>query len=162
MVSDTEIRPAVPADIPALAKLWHEGWHWSHAAVVPKALTVLRTEDSFAERLSAMIGDLRVIGPTAAPVGFCAVRPGEIYQLFVGPEGRGTDIARRLIADGEARIAAAGHDTAWLSCSIGNDRAAAFYRKCGWTLRGEEEVMLDTSDGSFALVTWIFQKTVST
>lgn len=161
MVSETAIRAALPKDVPALAKLWHEGWHWSHATVVPEALTVLRTEESFAERLSAMRDDLRVIGPIAAPIGFCAIRPGEIYQLFVAAEGRGTNVARRLITDGETRIAAEGHHSAWLSCSIGNNRAAAFYRKCGWTLRGEETVMLDTSDGKFPLITWVYEKAVT-
>ncbi|MEO0361435.1 MAG: GNAT family N-acetyltransferase [Pseudomonadota bacterium] len=156
-----EIRRADPAEIEALATLWHDGWMDAHAAHVPAALTRLRTRSNFRERLEGFGELMRVAGPVGAPVGLCVVKGAELDQLFVSSAARGTGAAQALLADGEARIAAAGHAVATLDCAIGNDRAARFYRKCGWRLRGEEEVELDTSDGPFALTTWVFEKRVA-
>ena len=39
----TSIRPAVDADMAAVADLWHVGWHDGHAGHVPEGLTAART-----------------------------------------------------------------------------------------------------------------------
>lgn len=101
---------------------------------------------------------LRVAGPAGAPIGFCAVREGEIYQLFVSQAEQGSGLARLLLEDGEARLRAAGTKLAILDCSIGNHRATRFYEKCGWRLRGEEMIALETSEGPLPLLTRIFEK----
>ncbi|MEM7523873.1 MAG: GNAT family N-acetyltransferase [Pseudomonadota bacterium] len=142
----------------ALIDLWHAGWIEAHAEHVPAALTRLRTKESFDRRLSAFGDQLRVTGPEGAPTGLCVAKGEEIDQLFVSPTVRGGVVARALLADGEARIAAAGHREGVLFCAIGNDRAARFYTKCGWRLRGEDDVSLATSEGAFSLRTWVFVK----
>lgn len=71
-------------------------------------------------------------------------------------EGRDGGLAQRLLAESEARIAAAGHRDAWLDCAINDERAARFYRKCGWRLRGEDDVTLDASAVPFRMVDWMF------
>lgn len=158
MAPDWPIRRAKAAEISALAQLWSEVWRDSHAAISPPELVRVRTEESFRDRLAVMGDRLRVAGPDGAPLGFCAVREGEIYQLFVSRAAQGSGLARRLLEDGEARLRAAGAAVAILDCLIGNHRAGLFYEKCGWRLRGEEVVALETSQGPLPVRTRIFEK----
>ncbi len=154
------IRRAETSEIAALARLWHAGWQDGHAAVLPAELTRLRTLESFEDRLPAMLADVRVIGDPGALLGFCYIKHDELDQLFVAPEARGAGIAAALVADAEARLAAHGVTTAWLACAIGNDRAARFYEKCGWTLTGTVTIRTDTNEGPFDLDVWRYEKTL--
>ena len=54
------IAAATRADIGPLAALWHDGWHEAHAALVPTALTALRTPAEFRARVTAHLGDTSV------------------------------------------------------------------------------------------------------
>jgi ribosomal protein S18 acetylase RimI-like enzyme len=153
-----QVRPADPAEIDHLARLWHDVWRASHAPLMPAELIRLRTFESFRERLKAVLPDIRVAGPLSAPVGFCALKGDELYQLFVSPAGQGAGIAAALLADGEARLAQRGVDSAWLACAIGNDRAARFYEKHGWQLAGTVVNPADTPSGPFPLRVWRYEK----
>jgi len=155
------IRPATPADIPALTEIWYQGWHEAHAADVPAALTALRTRDDFTRRLIGLDAGLRAGGPDGAPLGFVALKPDEINQLYVAPPARGTGLAAALMADAEARLAAGGTPIARLDCGLGNHAAARFYARQGWREEGVIEVMLDTSDGPFPLPVRRFTKRLS-
>ncbi|QQA44128.1 GNAT family N-acetyltransferase [Pelagovum pacificum] len=144
-------RPATPGELDALAELWFDGWRDAHLDHVPAELTALRTLEDFRARLARMPDTVRVTGPEGAPTGFCAVRDNEIYQLFVAAGARGTGAAAALIADGEARIAAAGHREAMLDVVEQNARARRFYERCGWQVRGRELRTVDTSAGGFEM-----------
>ena len=138
----TSIRPATGADMAAVADLWHEGWHAGHAGHVPAGLTDRRTPAAFHERTPPRVGDttVAVTDPEhaeSALAGFVMVVGDEVEQLFVSPAWRGTGVAARLLAEAEGRIAAAGHDEAWLAVVEGNARARRFYEKCGWVDAGE-------------------------
>ena len=50
---------------------------------------------------------------------------------------------------------------AWLACAIGNDRAARFYEKCGWTRMGTMINEAETSRGPFSLEVWRYEKQLS-
>ena len=152
------LRAMIPADIPAAAQLWHEGWHDGHADVVPAELTALRTETNFAERLADHLPHTLIAVQGTELLGFVITREDEIYQMYASRRARGTGIAAQLMQAGEAKIRDAGHAKAWLDCAIGNARAARFYEKCGWTNTGETESILDTSEGPFSLVLWRFEK----
>jgi ribosomal protein S18 acetylase RimI-like enzyme len=130
------VRSAEEAEIDHLAKVWHEGWHDAHARILPAELTRLRTLESFRDRLQAALPKISVVGPFAAPVGFCILKGNELYQLYVSAQARGSGVAAALLADAEARLAEAGFESAWLACAIGNERAARFYDKCGWRRTG--------------------------
>ena len=117
-----------------------------------------RREEEGKERRRAFGDDLITAGPVGVPLGMVAVRGDEINQMFTSPAARGTGLARILLSAGEAKIAAAGHKRAWLDVLIGNDRAAAFYRKCGWRLRGEQALKLDTKPELFEITLWVFEK----
>ncbi len=129
----TTTRPATAADMPAVADLWHEGWHDGHAGHVPDGLTALRTLEAFHRRTPGRVADTTVaVDGTGALLGFVMVVGDEVEQVFVGRAARGTGLAAVLLAEAERRVAAAGHDEAWLAVVAGNARARRFYEKCGW------------------------------
>ena len=138
----TAPRRATPDELPALARLWEAGWHDAHDGLVPPALAALRTSESFHERLCALGDALRVAGAPGEPLGLCVVKGEDIDHLYVAPAARGTGLAATLLADGEARLAAAGVAVGAIACAIGNDRALRFYRRHGWE-GGRETITLD-------------------
>ncbi len=145
-------------EIPALARLWHAGWHEAHAAHVPAALVADRTLDSFAARLPDMIDRTRVVGPAGAPMGICAIHGEEVDQLFVAPTARGTGAAATLLADAEARVATSGTKRAHLFCIPQNARAIAFYTRQGWIDSGLHDVPLPATAAIPALTVIRFEK----
>jgi ribosomal protein S18 acetylase RimI-like enzyme len=79
--------------------------------------------------------------PSDAVVGFVTFGPsrdadaaglGEIYALYVDPEGYGGGTGRLLMAKARRRLREAGMDEAILWVLRGNDRAARFYEREGW------------------------------
>jgi len=156
-----DVRAAEAVEIDHLAKIWYDGWHDAHAQIVPAELARLRTLESFRHRLQAALPNIRVVGPSGSPVGFCIVRGAELYQLFVSAQSRGSGIAAALIADAEARLAESGVETAWLACAIGNERAARFYEKCGWRRVGIMVNHAETADGTFPLEVWRYEKSLT-
>ena len=151
-------RPADPSETRVLTHLWYDGWQDAHAAILPPALARARTLENFAERMSAALADVRVIGPQGAPLGFAMLKGDELYQFYVASEARGAGVAAALIADAEALMSERGVETAWLACAIGNSRAAKFYQKSGWNLARTMVNRLDTIDGPFDLEIWRYEK----
>jgi ribosomal protein S18 acetylase RimI-like enzyme len=156
-----DVRTAEAVDIDQLAQVWYDSWQDAHARIVPAELARLRSLESFRERLQAALPNIRVVGPRGSPVGFCIVREAELYQLFVSAQSRGSGIAAALIADGEARLAESGVETAWLACAIGNERAARFYEKCGWRRVGNMVNHAETAEGTFPLEVWRYEKSLT-
>jgi GNAT superfamily N-acetyltransferase len=152
------IRVADTAEVDRLARIWFDGWHDAHAAIVPAELTRLRTLESFVPRLRARLDDVRVVGERGAPHGFCMLKGDELYQLYVTAAARGTGVAATLIDDAEARLAARGVETAWLACAIGNERAARFYEKRGWHRARTILSTLEVGTGTFPLEVWHYEK----
>jgi GNAT superfamily N-acetyltransferase len=103
-----QVRSADADEINHLARLWYDVWHETHAPLAPLEVTRLRTPASFRDRLQAVLPDIYVVGPARAPLGFCALRGEELYQLFVSSGARGSGVAAALIADAEARLAQCG------------------------------------------------------
>ena len=134
----TEIRPATAAEMSAVADLWHEGWHDGHAGHVPDGLTEARTLGAFHERTPSRVADTLVaVGASAELLGFVMVVSDEVEQVFVGRAARGTGLAVDLLTEAERRVAAGGHDQAWLAVVAGNARARRFYEKFGWDDEGD-------------------------
>ena len=152
------VRPADGTEIDHLAKLWFDGWREAHELIVPAELTRRRTLASFRDRLSAGIADVRAIGAPGAAVGFSMLKRDELYELYVSAQWRGRGAAVTLIDDAEALLAERGVAVAWLACAIGNDRAARFYDKRGWRRAGTIVNQLETTNGSFPLEVWRYEK----
>ena len=155
-----DIRDAKEYEVDALAKIWYDGWNDAHAQIVPAELKRIRTLESFIERMRAALPAVRVAGPSGSPVGFHMLKDDELYQLYVSVNSRGSGVAAALIADAEAQLAAAGFETGWLACAIGNDRAARFYEKSGWRRVGNMLNPLETPDGILDLEVWRYEKRV--
>lgn len=160
-----QIKEAKQADIPALARLWHEGWHDGHGAFSPLALVAARTEASFAERLAGALPEIFVLGeadiPDAPPAGFFLLRGDELYQFYVARQMRGTGAAMTLMAAAEAELLRRGITRPWLACAIGNDRAARFYEKAGWRNVGMRPYGSVTKDGPVEVMVWRFERAPS-
>ena len=152
------IRSAEQTEVDQLAKVWFDAWNDAHAKIVPAELARLRTLESFRERMQKELPNVRVAGSPGEPLGFCIVRADELYQLFVAAQARGTGVAAALMADAEAKLAQSGVETAWLACAIGNERAARFYEKCVWRRNGTMTNEAETSEGTFLLQVWRYEK----
>ncbi|MEM5473463.1 GNAT family N-acetyltransferase [Hoeflea sp. AS60] len=147
-------------DIAQAVQIWQNGWHDAHASIVPKELVELRTSESFLQRLREHSANTRIGTSDGEPLGLCITEGDELYQMYVSPKARGLGLAQALMVDAEDRLRSAGHSSVWLKCAVGNDRAARFYAKCGWTNAGTRTVELDTTDGVFPLQIWRFEKTL--
>lgn len=130
------LRDAGPGDLQGLARLWCDAWHDAHADLAPAPVVAQRTPALFAARLPNLLPETRVIGPTAAPLGFCTTREDEVHQIYVAAAARGSGVAARLMIDAEEKLRRCGLERIWLSCAIGNHRAARFYLKSGWSPAG--------------------------
>lgn len=152
------IRNAIDSEIDALGKLWYEGWKDAHAEILPADLARYRTPESFRERMEEHFAHARVCGPVGEPLGFTITKGGELYQLYVAAVARGKGVAQALIADAEFRLAAQCHETAWLACAIGNERAARFYEKSGWIRKGVFANTIELPDQTYKLDVWRYEK----
>lgn len=155
-----DVRNAEDIEIDQIARVWFDAWRDAHASLAPPDLTRQRTLESFRQRIADAITEVRVIGPVGTPLGLCMIKQDELYQLFVAALARGTGAAAALLADGEARLAESGVQTAFLACAIGNDRAARFYEKHGWCRVGSMMSRLETPEGEFVLEVWRYEKTL--
>ena len=152
------IRAARSEDVRTLAKLWHDAWHGSHEPFVPQELTRLRTEESFADRLTAMIEHTFLGADALGPMGFVVAKRDEIDQIFVAPRARGTGLAHELLAHGENCLAKSGTRIAHLYVIEPNARARAFYEKHGWRNKGPRIAEFVTSQGAFELHVLRYEK----
>jgi GNAT superfamily N-acetyltransferase len=155
-----EVRAGQLDEVPALAWLWCDGWQDAHAEIVPQALARARTLESFTERMARGLLEVGAVGPRGAPLGFYMLKGDELYQFYVGAKARGRGVAQVLMADAEARLRKRGTKTAWLACAIGNDRAARFYEKAGWSRACTFLSRLETVEGLFHLEVWQYEKSL--
>lgn len=154
------IRDAEVSEIGQLARLWLDGWQDAHAHIVPAELAKVRTLPAFEQRLLAAPSGVRVAGVAGAPIAFYLLKGAELYQFYVSSNARGSGIAAILMADAEKRLLERDVPTAWLACAIGNDRAARFYEKCGWSRIGTVTDDVEIPGGTFPLRVRRYEKSL--
>ncbi|WP_205471139.1 GNAT family N-acetyltransferase [Nocardioides sp. SYSU D00038] len=142
-----DVRAALPADLAAIAAIWHAGWHDGHDGHVPEALAAARTEASFRERAAARLPDTSVAVVDGEVAGFVVVAEDEVEQVYVAAHHRGTDVAPAVLAEGARLAHDRGHDRAWLAVATANARARRFYEREGWTDEGPFDYPAEGPDG---------------
>ncbi len=150
-----DIRTAEARDVQAIARLWHIGWHQAHAAIVSPELVRLRTPAEFVTRTGAHLGQCHLALLEGELAGFFMLKGDELYQFYIGAAHQGSGAAAKLMAAAEEALAGR---RAWLACTVGNARAAAFYRKCGWEHVRTGPYEVETSEGPYVVQEWRFEK----
>jgi ribosomal protein S18 acetylase RimI-like enzyme len=77
-----------------------------------------------------------------APACVTGPSPIELWRFYVDRAWHGQGLAQALMAASLEAATARGAGTIWLAVWERNDRALAFYRKCGFEVRGDKEFML--------------------
>lgn len=156
---DLNIRKAVEADIPALARVWNDSWHAGHARLSPQAAK-FRDLAYFEPRIGSNLGRMIVAEEGDRIVGFSGWEEDGVGQLFVLPSHFGKQVAPRLLATVEAILKTAGHSKIWLHCAEGNDRARAFYEKHSWKVVRTFDDEIGTHKGPLPMKAWHLEKTL--
>jgi ribosomal protein S18 acetylase RimI-like enzyme len=87
-----------------------------------------------------------VVSPTAEP---------ELIAMWVRPEYRGAAVAGGLVGAIKKRAVEGGHASVVLAVSPSNERAAAFYRKQGFTFLPEWEPLESHPQVQLQKMTWL-------
>jgi GNAT superfamily N-acetyltransferase len=154
-------RPAREDDRDAIAALYHEVWHETHAALMPAEESRLRTQAFFIERVRGLLPTTVVGVRGGRIVGFAAWTGALLGQLYVGRADRGSGVAGLLLAGAERRMAAEGTGTAELHCIVGNGVARRFYERSGWIETGIVTEPVAGPGGPFAVEFWCMTKPLS-
>ena len=142
------LRPATATDVPAIARIWREGWADGHAGHVPEVLVAERTPESFHRRAMERVGSTWVAEGAGAVAGFVVVVDDEVEQLYVDRSWRGGGVAERLLRHAEVVVGQGGWCSAWLAVVAGNTRARRFYAKLGWRDQGPFTYLAQAGTGT--------------
>jgi ribosomal protein S18 acetylase RimI-like enzyme len=159
-MSDVTVRPATDTDVPAIARIWREGWPDGHEGHVPAELAAERTPASFDQRTLERISSTWVAEGAGAVAGFVVVVDAEVEQVYVDRSWRGGGVAERLLRHAEAVIGQGGRRTAWLAVVAGNTRARRFYTRLGWHDRGPFIYAAQTATGTVAVPAHRYERKV--
>ena len=130
------IRPAIPEDYDALARIWLESWYSTGLkSLFDPGLEMLR------KRLPEEVAkgwNLYAAENANGIVGMLALHPRDFYldQLWVAPTHQGGGIGRALLAFTRRQFP----DEIWLRCVAENEAARAWYEREGFRCEGEETV----------------------
>ena len=155
-----DIRPALKADVPAIAAIWYDGWRQAHTGHVPEALLRFRSRETFDRRAGDRLDDAFVAASNGVVAGFLRVHDDEIEQVFVAGSFQGTGLARSLMQAGESLLSRRGIAIAFLVVNEANARAIRFYENCGWQSAGLIDYAAETGDGEMIIPVLRYEKTL--
>ncbi|MBW0016995.1 MAG: GNAT family N-acetyltransferase [Mycobacterium sp.] len=145
----TEVRPAVPNDAYAVARVHVQSWQTAYRGLIAQDYLDALAPDDFARRYTfgrvglwpstlVAVDDPEICG--FATIGLCRdielPNFGELMALYVAPAHVGTGIGRRLISAARERLRGRGVAVAVLWVLDGNVRARRFYERDGWSFDG--------------------------
>jgi GNAT superfamily N-acetyltransferase len=146
------IRPALPADAPALASLGERLWRETYTGLIPASNLELHLAQTFgvaqqAAELADPACTTLVLEVRGQPLGYALLRahgpeegqslmpfrnPLEVARFYVDSALHGQGAAQALMAAVLARAVQAGHDGLWLQVWEQNPRALRFYARAGF------------------------------
>jgi ribosomal protein S18 acetylase RimI-like enzyme len=121
------IRSATASDIPSVLSLWREAGAAPSHTDDPEGLG--RLIDFDPDSLLVAEADGHVVGSVIA--GWDGWR-GSVYRLAVAPDLRRSGLGRRLVAEAEARLAAAGARRVQAIVVASEGPATQFWRASDW------------------------------
>ncbi|MCH8155639.1 MAG: GNAT family N-acetyltransferase [Proteobacteria bacterium] len=147
MSAEVGLRPARPADAPAIAGIHIETWRAAYAGIVPDAYLVAMTESKQTLQWnntirSAVAPEVVLVAessdlPGGRVVGFGSCGrarkrrgTGEVFTLYVAPDWQGRGIGRRLLHGLLAKLKAGGLNEA-LVWVLSDNPARFFYEAMG-------------------------------
>ncbi len=142
-----DIRDASSPDVEAVARLWYEGWHDAHGGLFEADFVAARTVEHFRQRTERPFDRVLVACDGERIAGFAALAGREVDQLYVDRAVRGGGVGTRLLAAGEAVLRSAGVEVVLIQCLVGNEPAAAFYRRRGYRDAGIADLPLWAAPG---------------
>ena len=155
------IRPATPSDAEVLADLARRTFHDTFAATndpTDMALYLSRAYgiDQQTRELEDRDISTLLVESSGEAVAFAQLRTGqvpdcvtgpkpiELWRFYVDREWHGRGIAQQLMTRVKAVARERGAGTLWLGVWERNDRARAFYGKCGFADVGEHIFLFGT------------------
>jgi GNAT superfamily N-acetyltransferase len=152
-----DVRPAHHSDARGIASVHVDSWRAAYVGLVPDEylaqMSVNQRELAWRDNLAAMDWPSKgtlVLVQDATVVGFASIGPsrdddsaagtGELWAIYLHPDGWGTGGGRQLMAEAVDRLVVAGFDDAILWVLAGNDRARRFYAAAGWSPDGASRI----------------------
>lgn len=144
------IRPATDADGPAVAALIAATFaEYPGCLFVEAEFPELKAPASHYERAGGRLfiaeDDGRLVGSLAAVVT-PVPRTAELFKVYAAAETRGTGLAQRLYAEGEALARAGGAREIVLWSDTRFERGHRFYEKLGFVREPVERYLADASE----------------
>ena len=133
---DITIRDFEERDADELVRVWRTSFEKAVGVLDPNPLEEQRR---FLVEQLAPSHTIRVVWAQDRIVGFIAVTPDSISQLYLAEEAQGQGIGRQLVDWAKAQSVG----MLWLYAFESNTGAQAFYEKCGFHIvaRGFEPVL---------------------
>lgn len=139
---EVSVRNARPADASALADIFRESWRLTYAGILPALhleREILRRDTTWWRRAIAAERNLLVVlhGETVAGYATCGRARGagrdvgEIYELYLAPVYQGLGMGEHLFEACRATLDALDLERLIVWALEGNEKALAFYRRCG-------------------------------
>ena len=139
------IRRATPGDAVGLAEAHIATWQHAYRDIFPDEFLDGLDMAGRVAWFQTSIDQGSVIfvaeGHQRPVIGFCSVGParanegwGEVYSIYVHPDGWGQGHGHALLRAGEEALADLGHHAALLWVLEQNRRARDFYQRQGWAL----------------------------
>ena len=137
---DTQIRRLRPDEWRALRELRLEALREApHAFVTRYEEALAYPDDDWRARAEwptfVADGRERLVGMAVARTR--SRKAAVLTQMYIRPDARGSDVARRLVDAVAAWARGEGFATLELGVHVDNERAARFYEKCGFVRTGE-------------------------
>ncbi|MEP6696624.1 MAG: GNAT family N-acetyltransferase [Pseudonocardiales bacterium] len=152
------VRPGSEADLPAVARIWVDGWQVGYADIVPQpaldSLDPAQRRRQLLDRAADPADDSELLVATEgdAVAGFAVIGPwrgadgapsgdgaGEIRAIYVAPSRWGRGVGRALMDRAVTRLDALGFAEQRLWVLADNDRARRFYESVGWQFDGNRQ-----------------------